>query len=224
MIATRTISLQPYDPLSLVVTLVAARTLLLAESRTTHGKDSAAQDLTDIRRCLNGDRDCYQRLIERHQQRIAALMWRFSREPATHEELVQDVFVEAYLSLGSYRARAPFEHWLARIATRVGYRFWRRQARERATSPLAIEEWDRILQPAGADTAPKEAAELLNRLLMQLKPRDRLVLTLRYLEELSVAETAQRLGWSQALVKIQSLRARRRLKALVHHTHVEIGR
>ena len=50
----------------------------------------------------------------------------FSRQPAVAEEMVQDVFVEAYLSLRGFRGSAPFAHWLQKIATRVGYRYWKR--------------------------------------------------------------------------------------------------
>ncbi len=60
-------------------------------------------------------------------------MTRFTRDERMLEELVHDVFVEAYFSLDGYRGDAPFEHWLQRIATRVGYRYWTRRGREPAT-------------------------------------------------------------------------------------------
>jgi hypothetical protein len=75
-------------------------------------------DIEDVRASRQGDPDAYRRLIERHQRRIGKIMWRFSRDPLVHEELVQDVFVNTYLSLETYREKAPFEHWLIRIATR----------------------------------------------------------------------------------------------------------
>ena len=84
-------------------------------------------DLKDIRNTLDGDEDAYKRLIERYQQKIASMMWRFSRNRNTHEELVQDVFVEVYLSLANYAQKSPFSHWLSRVATRVGYRYWKLQ-------------------------------------------------------------------------------------------------
>ena len=88
-------------------------------------------DIEDVRASRQGDPDAYKRLIERHQQRIGKIMWRFSRDPLVHEELVQDVFVNAYLSIGTYREKAPFEHWLIRIATRAGYRYWKQKARQK---------------------------------------------------------------------------------------------
>ena len=56
---------------------------------------------------------------------------------------------------------------------------------------------------------------MLHELLAKLPPRDRLVLTLLYLEGLSVAQAAQRAGWSKAMVKVQAFRARKKLRALL---------
>ncbi len=167
-------------------------------------------DHQDIDATLRGDGGAYARLIRRHQQRIARRMWRFTRDPRELESLVQDVFVEAYKSLGGFRGTGPLEHWLLRIATRVGYRFWKRRDRRRRVVPLG--EWD---PPAAGEPKPAEAAERLHRLLAKLNPRDRLVLTLMYFEELSVAEIARQTGWSESMVKVQAHRARKRLKALL---------
>lgn len=175
--------------------------------------EAQAADLADIARCLAGDGEAYRGIVERHQQRVGGLLWRFTRDAETREELAQETFVQVYLSLRSYRAEAPFEHWLSRIATRVGYRFWKRQARERAHPTVAIEDWDQIAADAPPDpVAPAEAGARLHALLARLGPRDRLVLTLRYLEERSVEETARLTGWSPTMVKVQAWRAIRRLR------------
>ena len=71
----------------------------------------------------------YARLVRRYQSEIADQMWRFSRQVSVAEELVQEVFVEAYFSLAKFRGQSPLLHWLRRIATRVGYRYWKHEAR-----------------------------------------------------------------------------------------------
>jgi RNA polymerase sigma-70 factor, ECF subfamily len=188
---------------------------------TDKGSPSGQTDLQDVRQTLNGDSEAYRRLIERNQERVSAMMWRFSRDKNTHEELVQNVFVEAYLALDTYKAIAPFAHWLARIATRVGYLYWKKQARERSFPTVSLDQWHQALQaPHGeegfSDTLdPLEAGELLHTLLAQLPPRDRLVLTLRYVEEHSVLETSRLTGLSQTIVKVQTLRARKKLRKLL---------
>lgn len=172
-------------------------------------------DIKDVRASRQGDPDAYRRLIERHQQRIGKIMWRFSRDPLVHEELIQDVFVNTYLSLGTYREKAPFEHWLMRIATRVGYRYWKQQTRHKNFTIFSLEDWDRLVVEVPEEIEPGRAAELLHNLLEQLPPRDRLVLTLRYLEGCGVAETAHRTGWTKTMVKVQTNRAKKKLDKLL---------
>lgn len=186
-----------------------------AEPRPAVAAQPAADvpDQAEIRAALSGNGDAYARLVARYQQPIAAYMWRFTRNRGQWEELVQDVFVEAYLSLAGYRARAPLLHWLRKIATRVGYRFWK--GRARAAPPLPFQEWDKLVGPADADADAREAAELLHAALEQLGPRDRLVLTLFYLEGCQVAQIAELTGWSTTMVKVQTHRARGRLKKLM---------
>lgn len=199
----------------------AAAHSLRAESCPPRATEADREDIEQTRR---GDPDAYQRLVERYQDHVARILWRFSRDRAVHEELVQDVFVEAYLSLNTYRGRAPFGHWVARIATRVGYRFWKERARQREAEPFSLAEWDEIAQDDDAmeRMEANQAADLLHRLLEQLPPRDRLVLTLRYLEGCDVAETSRRTGWTKTMVKVQALRARDKLKRLVESSGMEL--
>ncbi len=176
--------------------------------------DVAANDWDEVQKICSGDTQAYQILVDRHQTQVARLMWRFSRDPLVHEELVQDVFVEVYLHLRGYRGLAPFEHWLSRIAVRVGYRFWKLEARHNKCQSLTPEHWSQIAE-ANSSIEAFEAGELLHRLLSQLTPRDRLVLTFRYIEELDVAQTARKIGWSESMVKVQCLRARRKLEKMI---------
>ena len=176
---------------------------------------STDEDLDLIGRSLAGDSDAYGRLVGLYQAHVAGILWRFSRDRAVHEELVQDTFVEVYVHLRGFKARAPFPHWLSRIATRVGYRYWRQMARHRSVGHLTSEQWHLIKGDRTGDLEAGEAADLIHRLFEQLGPRDRLVLTLRFIEELDVAQTALRTGWTQTMVKVQTLRARRRLEKIL---------
>ncbi len=172
-------------------------------------------DAEDVTRCLEGEPNAYRRIVERYQQRVGRMMWRFTRDPVIHQELVQDVFVETYLSLRGFRHRSPFEHWLSRVATRVGYKYWRRKEREKESRTISIEDCPTLTAQDRDEGAEARIANQINSLLAQLPSRDRLVLTLRYMEECSVEETARRTGWSQTLVKVQTWRARNKLRKLI---------
>ncbi len=207
-----TVSLQVIRLLSELVHAVIEPKLSPVKSRTT--AFPLEVDLEDIRQSRDGDSEAYRRLIERYQRQIGQILWRFSRDRLIHEELVQDVFVEAYLSLDRYHGKAPFVHWLSRIATRVGYGHWKQKARQKKRENFSLTEWDQLPDNSIERIDPSQAAELVYELLGQLPPRDRLVLTLRYLEDCDVAETAQRTGWTKSMVKIQTWRARNKLRNL----------
>lgn len=145
-------------------------------------------------------------------------MWRFSRDPTVCEELVQEVFVEAYFSLKSYRGQAPFLHWLKKIGTRVGYRFWKEQAKKKALMPLT--DFDAIGKNQTEAVDPSVAAEILHSLLARLPRADRLVLTLMYFERYSTSQIAAQMGWSQAMVKMRAFRARKKLKTIAERENL----
>jgi RNA polymerase sigma-70 factor, ECF subfamily len=179
--------------------------------------DVASDDevLSDVRAACKGDGLAYARIIRSYQQTVARRMKRFGRTQNDIEELVHEVFVETYFSLPKFRADAPFEHWLQRIATRVGYRYWKREHKRRRVDELPLQYAEHIAaveENSGLDAS--EAAKVLTALLDQLSPRDRLVITLLHVEGHSVEETAQLTGWSSAMVKVQAYRARGKLRRL----------
>jgi RNA polymerase sigma-70 factor, ECF subfamily len=166
-----------------------------------------AADARDIKLSREGDGSAYERLVRRHQQAVARRMAKFTTDRRQLEELTQDVFVEAFFALRSYRGAAPFEHWLMGIATRVGYHFWKQRDRERRREPLPE-------IPVSVPAADDSVAAVL----AKLPARDRIVVTLLYLEERSVAEAAAILGWTQTMVKVQAFRARGKLRKLMTAT------
>lgn len=166
-----------------------------------------------VEACLSGDSNSFARLVERYQSSAAGILWHFTRDPLVLEELVQDAFVEAYLSLKRFRPEAPFFPWLRTIATRVGYRHWRR-LRQQSNRREVLEEWQRR-SSADLNPRPGDTADFLFRLLELLEPKDRLVLTLQYFEQCSTQEIAKRVGWTTSAVKVRAFRARNRLRKLL---------
>ena len=174
---------------------------------------SPSEDARDIQAAVTGDGDAYARLIARHQPHVARRMFKFTRNPAKAEELVHDVFVEAYFSLKRYRGDRPFEHWLQRITTRVGYRFWKEDRRNRKRQNLLETHAREASQPT---TPSDDATEALRPHPLPTPPRSAPPsLTLLHLEEKSVEETARLTGWSKVMVKVQAHRARTKLRRLM---------
>ena len=190
------------------------RAYMQLERRRAVASAVSEQDRRDIEHSLTGVEEAFARLVARYQAPIARQMWRYSREVGVVEELVQEVFVEAYVSLGKFQGRAPFLHWLRKIAARVGYRHWRQKAREqRRREALAGHVQGPPPSPQAA--SPSEAGEYVQGLLAHLPPEDRLVLTLHYFEQCDTNEIAQLMGWGRSRVKVRMYRARQKLKVLL---------
>ncbi len=176
------------------------------------------EDWNDIKTCLTGNTDAYKHLVERYEEPVTRLMWRFSSDRNICEMLVQDVFIEAYYSLKTYKGNAPFLHWLKKIGTRTGYRFWKQ--REKENRFLPIQDFDFIENVEVDSIDHDQAAEILNALLSRLPADDRLVLTLMYFENCSIKEISKQTGWSESAVKSRAMRARNKIKAIAEKENI----
>lgn len=152
-----------------------------------------------------GDGEAFSRLVRAHQRRVFRLAGRFFREREDVEDVAQETFLTAWRKLDTYRAKAPFEHWLTRVCLNCCYARLRRQRPQE--------------RPLEGDLASHEAdpnARLeVERLLRPLKPEERFILLLLDGEGWSVADIARRLGWTKVNVKVRAHRARKKLRKLL---------
>ncbi|QLA17925.1 RNA polymerase sigma factor [Desulfolutivibrio sulfoxidireducens] len=179
-----------------------------------------------VARVLRGDKNAYEGLVRGHSQAVARIV--SAHVPAGQvDELIQETFVRAYVSLAAYRGDSPFSHWLSVIAVRACHDFWRARYRSRETPHADLSEAGRAMvdNTAGEDDTPfdqglygHEASKLLTAALDRLSATDRMVLVLTCLEERSTAEAAALLGISRANVKIRAFRARKALRAMLETT------
>ena len=138
-------------------------------------------------------------------------------------EVAQETFVRAYGSLRSYRGRS-FERWLATIALRCCYERLRERYRPEETfSSLSADEespeeglTDRAsLRLYEEESARRDLREDLEAALRHLEPKDRMLLTLTFLEGHSVAETAAMMEMSEINVRVRVHRSKARLRELL---------
>ena len=134
---------------------------------------------------------------------------------------MQEVWLKAFQKLQTFRGEAPFEHWLMRLTVHTCYDFLRSHKRNRESNfselTEAEENWlDRfIVEPESAREDAQAAQMLVQRLLEQLSPPARLVLTLLEIEDRTVKEIAMLTGWSVPLVKVRAFRARAQMRKLL---------
>jgi RNA polymerase sigma-70 factor, ECF subfamily len=171
-----------------------------------------------IAEVLQGETASFEPLVEKHSPRVFAIARRYARRESEVEDIVQEVWLKSFQKLGTFRGEAPFEHWLMRLTVRTCYDFLRghRRNRETAFSELTApeEDWlDRVVtNPGEAAEHAAAARQLVERVLEQLSPSARLVITLLEIEERSIREIAGLTGWSVPLVKVRAFRARAEMK------------
>jgi RNA polymerase sigma-70 factor (ECF subfamily) len=184
----------------------------------TEGPPLEPPDTELIAAVLRGDATSFEPLIRKYQPRVFAAARRYARRESEVEDIVQEVFLKAYRKLSSYRAEAPFEHWLMRLATRTCYDFLRAHQRSREISftDFSQQETDWLERfsatPEEARESDPGARELVQRVLELLPPQARLVLTLLEMEDRSVKEVSALTGWSETLVKVRAFRARQAMR------------
>jgi RNA polymerase sigma-70 factor (ECF subfamily) len=167
---------------------------------------------------LNGDTASFEPLVTKYQPRVFASARRYARREDEVEDIVQEVFLKAFQKLRSYRGDAPFEHWLMRLAVRTCYDFLRSHQRNREItfSDISDQETDWLerfaANPSDADDHAQAARDLVSRVLAQLSPPARLVITLLEIEDRSVKEVAELTGWSVPVVKVRAFRARAEMR------------
>lgn len=169
-------------------------------------------DTTLINASLAGDDAAFATLVSRHKGRVFGIASRFCRERHDLDDLCQEIFIRVYRKLGSFRAEAPFEHWVSRIAVRACYDFLRRAKRQPPQVPM--EEVSAVLADLAAErnAEQQQVREVLDSALGRLGARERLVITLLEIENRSVSEVAALTGWSAVNVKVRAFRARRALR------------
>ena len=137
----------------------------------------------------------------------------------SEEDLVQMVFVKVFAKLDQYAGNVPLEHWVSRIAvnTCINQLKAEKVRPELRWADLSDEQQFVVetlaVSESGLDQDETLAArEIVAKLLAHLKPTERLLLTLLHLEGRSGLEVARMLGWNPLRVRVQSFRARQKLK------------
>ncbi len=155
-------------------------------------------------------REDFSTLVARYERLVAALVARTTRRRSETEDLVQEVFLEAYRKQDEVRDPARFKGWLVQVALNRARMWGRRDRAEKAALP-------RVAKPeARAESGRLERAEERERMLAAVRTlpeASQAVVTLRYLEGRSAAEIAETLGTTPEAVRMRLSRALVQLRA-----------
>jgi len=175
-----------------------------------------------IERILSGDRDAFDLVYERYFNRIYSFVHKRLHNRADTEETVQEVFISAFSSLGSFRREAPFAAWMLGVARRVvASRF---KKKRHPTVPLEHEEQaetidlltpllQRSVTPLEHYECHERIAQLEANAARRLTGEQRQLFELHHLRHHSITDIADLMNKSEDAVKSNLYRARKALLA-----------
>jgi len=185
-------------------------------------ESEVSREVECIRRVQRGDSEAFGPLVERYQQRIFSILFHLVRRRDEVEDLAQEVFFKAFRAIRSYNFQSSFATWLSRIAVNHCYDYLRKVRASRLSYYSEMtEEGARELErkaesppSRGLDHGEKVTLrDFVGRLMARAPEDDRLILTLKELEDYSVEEIADLLKLKPSTVKVRLHRARKRMVA-----------
>ena len=168
-----------------------------------------------VRRCQRGERTAFEELFCRFQPRLRYYVRRLHADGDQADDVLQEVWGRVVRQIGSLRDRQAFVAWLYRIARNEVY------GRARTTDPF-VELTDEHLELVADEDEPAfhpEEAARVHDALDRLKPEQREILTLCFLEELPHRQIAGILGIPPGTVKSRIHYAKRALRQELERNH-----
>ncbi len=188
--------------------------------------DKAKRDYILLRQALdNNDQKAYAELMRLYRDSIYFMLIKIVKNSDDAEDLTLETFGKAFRYLDKYSPQYAFSTWLFRIAVNNSIDY----IRHKNNSPQCVEDelyaegQEMLIDKSEANVSPnpeeevmgKQRMQMLRCAVRQLPEKYRKVVELRYYEDLSYEEIAERLNISLANVKIQLLRAKNMLSQLM---------
>ena len=195
----------------------------------------ADTDSFSLEALKNGDKTEFARLVNKYSSKIYHLALRILNDPQQAEDVLQETFLKAFRSIGSFEGRSSVSTWLYRIAANEALMIIRRRKPETALVDEKDQDDDESTDETIAtdwccmpeeELLTNESRKFMNEAIQKLSPALRVVFMLRDIDGLSIKETADALELSEAAVKTRLLRARLSLREQLlkyyHEMHHEV--
>ena len=175
-------------------------------------------DFELIEKARSGDDAAFNQIVQAYRKRILGTIARTIGRPEDVEDVAQEVFLRLYYSLDQLRTQEVFEPWLYRLTVNAAYDYLRRQKRRRESRMSDMSEQQVMLadarqgEKAGSEeTRRTKIRELVDSLLGKISEEDRILLTLKEVEGLSLKELEQIYHVKENALKVRLFRARQRV-------------
>lgn len=176
-----------------------------------------------VERVLAGETALFEIIMRRYNQRLYRISRSVLQNDGEAEDVMQDAYVRAYEHLYQFAGKAAFATWLTRIALHEALARKRRRQRTEELDAIQEARGDSMLifkssrPDPEAETAQSQLREVLESAIEALPETYRMIVVMREVEEMDVAETAATLGVSESVVKTRLHRAHAMLRREIHN-------
>ncbi|HEY9489969.1 MAG TPA: sigma-70 family RNA polymerase sigma factor [Chryseosolibacter sp.] len=170
-----------------------------------------------VARVLAGDAQSFMLLIRQHERLVAHMVGRLVKSSEDRDELCQDVFLRVHEKLSEFSFQSKLSTWIATIAWRHAINYLRKRKMSFSDIPEEEAFTKRFIEEANPETITEERDldEFVLKLVDELPPQYKIVLTLYHLEGMSYPEIGEVTKMPEGTVKNYLFRARNLLKEKV---------
>ena len=174
-----------------------------------------------------GHEDAFSALVEKYRRMMFNLAYGFTRNREAADDLAQEVFLKAYLSLPRFQSKSSFGTWLYRIAVNTSKDYLRKEGKvqkvpfDESPADMMLHEDEMARQEEYE--IQEERKILLHQALQTLPDKYKVILTLRDIQGFPYGEIAEILEISAGTVDSRLHRARKLLRKKIHLLKAQLG-
>ena len=169
-----------------------------------------------VRASLNGDKNAFGEIVNRYQKMVARTVKGMLGDSVFAEDIGQEVFINLYYSLSEFRGEAKLSTYIQKIAVNLTLNEIKRRKRFFSLFSQKANNEMYEFEIADYDTEErKEASEIVNKALMGLDPKFRIIVTMRMLQGYTTKETAEILDLPLGTVLSRLSRAQEQLRNIL---------
>ncbi len=175
------------------------------------------QDLYYVNKVTNGETNAFSVLVDRYKIMVFTISFRILKNREEAEEVAHDTFLNAYNSLHSFKGESKFTTWIYKIAYHRSLDYLKKRKTTIVMDSLHdFSDRTMPLTESVLDRIEEEDRKIILKKAMDLLPSEySVVVTLYYLEELSLREISKITGTSSDTVKVKLFRARKKLAEIL---------
>ena len=187
-----------------------------------------------IEACQQGDREAFRELFDAHKDRVWSVAVHFTADENAARDVTQQVFLKLFTNITQFRHEANFKTWLYRLVANecldefrkrrrlVSFDFFRSDDHDDEYGEVDMRDWRQ--EPFQEESLARlEVSEAVKAAVMQLKPKLRMAILLKYFEDLSYEQMAEALGCSTGTVASRLNRGHKALAQKLAHLRGIVG-